>query len=127
MIVSATRERFIAAIAERLPGADVLEAHFFSPHRHAEVESGLAVVAAQSEDNAGGRPTVYSATYLLTLKGAERGKWAATVTPEADAPLVTVDEVVRGVARRAEDTDEITRMSGDEFRAIARSRAAATT
>jgi hypothetical protein len=40
---------------------------------------------------------------------------------EADAPLVTVDTVVRGVQRRAGDVDDPTRMEGDDVRAFAES------
>jgi len=64
------------------------------------------------------RYTVFTATYRHTLKGPDRGKWEASVKAEADAPLVTVDQVVRGVQRRAEDTDEVERLSGDEIRAV---------
>lgn len=63
------------------------------------------------------RYTVYSARYRLTLKGLDRGKWEVSVTDEADAPLLTIDAVVRGVQRRSGDVDEAIRLSGDEFRA----------
>jgi hypothetical protein len=63
------------------------------------------------------RYVVYTARYRLTLKGMDRGKWEMSVTEEADAPLVTVDAVVRGVSRRSGDADETVRLSGDEFRA----------
>jgi hypothetical protein len=63
------------------------------------------------------RYTVYSARYRHTLKGPDRGKWEVAVTEEADAPLLTVDAVVRGVQRRSGDADETVRLSGDEFRA----------
>src|SRR5690242_15110538 len=63
------------------------------------------------------RYTVYTARFRHTLKGPERGKWELTVTEEADAPLLTVDAVVRGVSRRSGETDETIRLSGDEFRA----------
>ena len=63
------------------------------------------------------RYTVYTARYRLTLKGPDRGKWEVTVTEEADAPLLTVDAVVRGVQRRSGDVDETVRLSGDEVRA----------
>lgn len=63
------------------------------------------------------RYIVFSARYRHTLKGLDRGKWEVSVTEEADAPLVTVDAVVRGVQRRSGDADETMRMSGDEFRA----------
>ena len=62
------------------------------------------------------RYTVYSARYRHTLKGPDRGKWEVNVTEEADAPLMTVDAVVRGVQRRSGDADEIVRLSGEEVR-----------
>ena len=63
------------------------------------------------------RYTVYSARYRHTLKGPDRGKWETSVTEEADAPLLTVDAVVRGVQRRSGDVDEIVRLTGEELRA----------
>jgi hypothetical protein len=63
------------------------------------------------------RYIVYTARYRYTLKGPDRGKWESSVTEEADAPLVTVDAVVRGVSRRSGEADETVRLSGDEFRA----------
>jgi hypothetical protein len=63
------------------------------------------------------RYVVCTARYRHTLKGPDRGKWEVSVTEEADAPLLTVDAVVRGVQRRSGDLDEIVRLSGDELRA----------
>lgn len=63
------------------------------------------------------RYIVYSARYRHTLKGMDRGKWEVSVTDEADAPLLTIDAVVRGVQRRSGDVDDTMRLSGDEFRA----------
>ena len=39
------------------------------------------------------------------------------VTEEADAPASTVDEVVRGVQRRAGEENEPERLTGESFRA----------
>jgi hypothetical protein len=63
------------------------------------------------------RHVVYTARYRHTLKGPDRGKWETNVVAEADAPLVTVDAVVRGVQRRSGDVDDPTKMEGDEVRA----------
>ena len=63
------------------------------------------------------RHVVYTARYRLTLKGPDRGKWETNVVAEADAPLITVDVVVRGVQRRVGEMDEPERMTGDEVRA----------
>lgn len=63
------------------------------------------------------RHVIYTARYRLTLKGPDRGKWETNVTAEADAPIITVDAVVRGVQRRSGDVDDPTRMNGEEVRA----------
>ena len=63
------------------------------------------------------RHTVFTAQYRLTLKGAERGKWEFDVVADADAPLVAVDTVVRGVQRRAGDDEEPERLTADGLRA----------
>ena len=63
------------------------------------------------------RHTVFTARYRLTIKGAERGKWEFDVVADADAPLVAVDTVVRGVQRRAGDDEEPERLTADGLRA----------
>jgi len=80
-------------------------------------DSPYAADPAQ-EPAAPDRYTVFTATYRHTLKGPDRGKWEVSVKAEADAPLVTVDQVVRGVQRRAEDTDDVERLTGEEIRAV---------
>jgi hypothetical protein len=143
MLLTETRERFVLAIASQVPAERIAEIHFFQPIRQGGVESGVAVVAAWPEPAARvpsdeppqessdegpdesdrheerePRPVVYTARYRLTLKGLDRGKWETSVVAEADAPLITVDAVVRGVQRRSGDADGATRMEGDDVRAI---------
>ena len=61
------------------------------------------------------RHTVYTARYRYVIKGPERGKWEADIKAEADAPLITVETVVRGVQRRAGEESEIVRYSGAQI------------
>jgi hypothetical protein len=61
------------------------------------------------------RHTVYTARYRLVQKGPDRGKWEASVVDEADAPLITVEMVVRGVQRRAGEASDTTRYSGAQI------------
>jgi hypothetical protein len=61
------------------------------------------------------RYTVYTARYRLQLKGPDRGKWAVELVAEADAPLLTVDAVVRGVQRRAGEVAEVERLTGPDL------------
>ena len=91
------------------------------PSPYADAPALVVEFAPEGEGPALHRPvsryTIYSARYRYTLKGLDRGKWEVSVTEEADAPLLTVDAVVRGVQRRSGDEDEVLRLSGDEFRA----------
>jgi len=131
-VLSETRERFLRAIVAAVPPEQIAEIHFFQPIKQGGVESGVAVVAAEEPMPAAEPPaepvedaaeppaprfTVYSARYRLTLKGPDRGKWDVNIVAEAEAPLITVDAVVRGVQRRSGDVEEAERMSGDDVRA----------
>src|SRR5687767_205861 len=72
------------------------------------------------------RHTVFTALYRHTLKGPDRGKWEMDMRAEADAPLVTLDAVVRGVMKRAGEPFEPERISGSAFRTIIESVPGAT-
>lgn len=144
MLPSETSERFLRAIVAQVNAERIAEIHFFAPIRQGGVESGVAVVAAWPESQSAGqhaerpladgpelepvetesprRPVVYTARYRLTLKGPDRGKWECSVVAEAEAPLGTVDTVVRGVLRRAGDADDATRVDGSEVRTFLETR-----
>ncbi len=64
------------------------------------------------------RHTVFTARYRHTLKGPDRGKWEVDVQAEADAPLVTLDQVVRGVMKRAGEPFEPEKISAAAFKTI---------
>jgi hypothetical protein len=117
IIQSETRERFLKAIAAQVPPERIAEIHFFPPIKQGGIESGVAVVVENVSPDSP-RMVVHSARYRLTLKGPDRGKWETNMVAEADAPLVTVDAVVRGVQRRSGDVDDATKMEGDDVRAI---------
>jgi hypothetical protein len=133
MTTDETRDRFLAAVADRVPADKVVEVHLFQPLRQGGLQSGVAVVAVEErqppasegdltagvlQPGADGRLAVYTARYTLTQKGPNRGKWDFAIKAEADAPLVTVDQVVRGVQRRSGDVEDPQRLSGEEFRAV---------
>ena len=67
------------------------------------------------------RHTVFTARYRHTIKGPDRGKWEVDVQAEADAPLVTLDQVVKGVMKRAGEPFEPERITASEFKTIVES------
>ena len=119
-----TTERFFQEIATRVGYDRVVEVHLFPVIRQSGVEAAVAVVAAMPDAQPDGEETdsvrhvVYTARYRNTVKGTDRGRWTVDVVAEADAPLVTVDAVVRGVVQRSGEAFQPERISGDQFRAI---------
>ena len=135
------RERLFAEIAARLDPDRIIEVHLFAPRRQGGLESGVAVVAATrppaegspepaqgSDSSSVGAPdetveesrrAVYTASYRLTLKGPDRGKWEMELRDEADAPLETIVTVVRGVQERSGEAEDPDRIDAARFREIA--------
>ena len=165
-----TQQRFLKAIAERIPGDRIAEVRLFPPMRQGQVESAVAVVAVEGlgdevterevtleatpadlpmiadlpapadtndldlADVVGeaepivvdapapattrlpaSRFSIVTARYVLTIKGPDRGKWEFELVHDADAPLETVERVVRGVANRVGDAGEPDLLSPAEF------------
>ena len=114
-VLSESRERLLKDVLAVVRRDTITEVHFFPPIRQGGMESGVAVIAAREEADQRERHAVYTARYRHTLKGLDRGKWESSVVAEADAPLLTVDAVVRGVQRRSGDAEPPTRVAGAEL------------
>jgi hypothetical protein len=179
------RVRFLASILEQLPLERIVEIHFFPSIRQGQVETGVAVIAAEPQlvgvaatlesvaeevadeiateiptDSADAasdddspyadavvdvevtevevvaaapvaidrhRHEVLTAVYRWTRKGPDRGKWEVDVKSEADAPLPTVDLVVRGVRDRSGEELEPQRYDNEAIRTVMASPAWPTT
>lgn len=103
--------------AERLEDAvHEIEDAMIDPAAQSMAVASLEIADLPPVDERPRRYTIYAARYRLVLKGPDRGKWEVAVTPEADAPLVTVESVVRGVQRRSGDADEVGRWTGEELK-----------
>lgn len=116
------------SVTEAEAAADATVAATDAP-ADAGVESSAETSADVSVESANAtrvraRHVVYTARYRHTIKGTDRGRWVVEVVAEADAPLITVEEVVRGVVRRSGDEFQPERISGEQFRALVRAPAA---
>jgi hypothetical protein len=134
-----TQQRFLKAIAERVTGDNVTEIRLYPTVRVGPVESGVAIVATKepmpvavageqvsAEGDltvdeiriASARPdrlSILTAHFRHTVKGPDRGKWEFTMVHDADAPIETVESVVRGVARRSGEDGEPELLSATDF------------
>ncbi|GAC1650786.1 MAG: hypothetical protein NVS4B3_10130 [Gemmatimonadaceae bacterium] len=119
-MLTETQERFLRAIVDQIALDRIAELHLFPPIRNGGVESGVAVVAAGAEGRARDeapplRFEVHTGSYRLTQKGPDRGKWAFELVAEADAPLLAIDTVVRGVLRRSNEVGEPDRLGPEQL------------
>jgi hypothetical protein len=134
-----TQQRFLKAIAERVTGDNVTEIRLYPTVRVGPVESGVAIVAtkepmpvAVAEEQVSAerdltveeiriatarpdRQSILTAHFRHTVKGPDRGKWEFTMVHDADAPIETVESVVRGVARRSGEDGEPELLSATDF------------
>ena len=133
------QQRFLKEIADRVIGSQVAELRLYPTVRVGPIESGVAIVAMDQLVDVGGqmsdvgseeteapqpltadpsdrsRLSIHTAHFRHTVKGPDRGKWEFSMVHDADAPIETVESVVRGVARRAGEDGEPELLSGDDF------------
>lgn len=125
-VVAAYPEAAAAAESDAVPAQESAQEAVESD----AVESDAVEIDALESDSVASEPAsavvtaprarhvVYTARYRHTIKGTDRGRWMVEVVAEADAPLITVEEVVRGVVRRSGDAFQPERISGEQFRAL---------
>jgi len=107
-----TMETGMAVIATVLPPAPmtvleeggVLEMDVSEPATVEGAEFEMDVSESATVEDApvhAPRLRILTAAYRHTIKGIDRGKWTVDVQEEADAPLVAVEAVLRGVRQRS--------------------------
>ncbi|MEP6688237.1 MAG: hypothetical protein ABJC36_07795 [Gemmatimonadales bacterium] len=91
--------RLAAAVAEQMPPAEVDAVWVFSTLRHEGREWGTAVLSRVDGD----RRRIYTARYMLAVKGKERGKFEATVQEVGSGPVEALAQLLSDAQRRIDD------------------------
>ena len=92
-------ERLAQAVADVLPWAAVDGVWVFSPVRREDKEWGTAVVSRVD----GERRRIYTAGYVLTIKGKERGKFESTIVEVGTSSMDALGRVLQEAQRRIDD------------------------
>ncbi len=92
-------KRLAAAASDLVPAGEVDAVWVFRALRHEQREWGTAVLSRVD----GERRRVYTARYVHTIKGKERGRYSAVVEEVGAAPPGTVEDLIRLVEKRADD------------------------
>ena len=90
------------AVAADVPPAEIDTIYVFRPYRRDGREWGTAVVTRRAD---GGRLRVYTAKYMLVVRGKERGRCKIEVEEVALSPAEVVERVTQATADRVGDAE----------------------
>ena len=91
--------RLAQAVAQVSPPAEVDAVWVFAPLRREANEWGTAVVSRVE----GERRRIYTARYILAIKGKERGKFQTTIQEVGTGPTEVLTRVLQEAERRSDD------------------------
>jgi hypothetical protein len=92
-------ERLAQAVSEVLPPSEVDGVWAFATVRREDREWGTAVVSRVD----GERRRIYTARYVLAVKGKERGKFESTIQEVGSGPMDALARVLQEAQRRVDD------------------------
>ena len=107
--------RLAAVVVERIPPGEVDGVWVFSTLRHDGREWGTAVLSRVDGD----RRRIYTARYMLQVKGKERGKFEASVDEVGSGPVEALEKLLQEAQRRIDDEQPPVPVPPDEWLAAA--------
>jgi len=94
--------KLAAAVEAQVPPAEIETIYVFHPIKREGKEWGTAVVTRKAGD---GRLRVYTAKYMLVVRGKERGQSKIEVEEVALSPAEVLAKVMQGTVDRGGDTE----------------------
>jgi hypothetical protein len=92
-------DRLAQAVSEVVPPQEVDGVWMFAPIRRGTDEWGTAVLSRLDGD----RRRIYTARYMLAVKGKERGKFETTIREVGVGPVEVLSRVLQEAQRRIDD------------------------
>lgn len=96
--------KLAAAVEAQVPPAEIETIYVFRPIKRDGKEWGTAVVTQKTPDG-GGRLRVYTAKYMLIVRGKERGQSKIEVTEVALSPAEVLARVMQATVDRGGDSE----------------------
>jgi hypothetical protein len=93
-----------AAVEAAMPPAEIEAIYLFRPIKREGREWGTAVVTRKSGDG-GARLRVYTAKYMLIVRGKDRGQAKVELTEVALSPAEVLAQVMAATADRSGETE----------------------
>lgn len=92
------------ALAQRVSPAEIETIYLFRPWKREGREWGTAVVACKGS-GAGDRLRVYTARYMLIVRGKERGQSRIEIMETGVSPADVIARVMQAAAERSGDSE----------------------
>jgi hypothetical protein len=95
-------EKLAEAVRAEVPPAEIETLYLFKPLKRDGREWGTAVVTRRSE---AGRLRVYTARYMLIVRGKERGRAKVELAEVGLSPAEVIERVMNDAAERTGDAE----------------------
>ena len=95
--------RLARTLLEQIPAAEIEGVWRFRTLRHDGREWGTAIISRVD----GERRRIFTARFVLTLKGRERGKFESVIEEVGSGPLEALVDLLAGVQRRLDEDDPV--------------------
>jgi hypothetical protein len=92
-------ERLADEVALQIPPAEIDGVWTFVPLRNGPQEAGTAIISRVD----GERRRIYTARFVATIKGKQRGLWQSTVEEVGSGPLEALDRLLADVEKRVDE------------------------
>lgn len=102
--------RVAEALAARVEPEEIEGIWLFEPVRREEREWGVAVVSCRTEEM---RRRIFTASYMMIMRGREKGHGKVAVEEVGESPATVLEDVLRGVRDRAGETEPPVEISKD--------------
>jgi len=92
-------ERLADEVALQIPVAEIDGVWVFQPLRNGPQEAGTAILSRVD----GERRRIYTARFVATIKGKQRGQWQSTIEEVGSGPLEALDRLLADVEKRVDE------------------------
>jgi hypothetical protein len=92
-------ERLADEVALQVPVAEIDGVWVFQPLRNGPQEAGTAILSRID----GERRRIYTARYVATIKGKQRGLWQSIVEEVGSGPIEALDRLLADVEKRVDE------------------------
>jgi hypothetical protein len=92
-------ERLADEAALQIPVPEIDGVWVFQPLRNGPQEAGTAIISRVNGD----RRRIYTARYVATVKGKQRGLWQSTIEEVGSGPIEALDRLLADVEKRVDE------------------------